>query len=137
MVNDRLESGRRLLEELRGSGFEIAASFWAKPSDEGNWFLYIASPVVVEQGQAMAHRLVYTMIQRMPELGIDPFEVRVVGLADSMSKAAIEFTRPKSGTGPFAVPNPRGIVRFGGSSFGGVSVDGAYIYPSLLPSMPA
>ena len=46
------------------------------------------------------------------------------------------MTKPKVPDGPFAVRNPKpysGMTRFGGSSLGGISVDGAYIYP---PSQP-
>jgi hypothetical protein len=132
MVNDRLENGRLLVEHLRHSGFEVAAAFWAQLSEEERWFLYLASPVVDRQGQAAAYRTVYTAIQRMPELGIEPFEVRLVGTDDAMAKAAMEAIRPRMASGPFAVPNPKpypGLTRFGGASLGGVSVDGVYIYP--------
>ncbi len=34
-----IESGKRLIEALAVSGFEVRVAFWAKPTDEGKWFL--------------------------------------------------------------------------------------------------
>jgi len=39
-------------------GFDVRLAFWTKPTDEGKWFLYLASPVVDEKGPAAAYRLV-------------------------------------------------------------------------------
>ena len=78
-----------------------------------------------DQGPA-AYRTVLAAVGRLPELGIDPFEVRVVGAGDAMAQAAMSATKPK--------PHP-GMIRFNDSSLSGVSVDGAYIYPPL--PMPA
>ena len=49
-----------------------------------------------------------------------------------MAIAAAEFIKPKLATGPFAVPNPKpylGMTRYSGKVFGGLEIDGAYIYP--------
>jgi len=135
VMNDQIENGRRLTEELRNIGFEVAVAFWANIDDEGKCYLYLVSPIADQRIQE-AHRSFYTAIQNANELGIDPFEVRVIGQSDAMAKAAMELIRPKPAKGPFAVPNPRpspGMTFFGGSSLRGVSVSGVYVYPSLMP----
>ncbi len=132
VVSEQRESGQRLIDALAGAGFEVRVALWAKPSDEGKLFLYIASPVVDEQGPAVAYRKVHDVMRRMSDVRIDPLDIRVVGLGDTLAQAALEVTRPRTPGSPFAVRNPTpypGITRFGGSTLGGVSIEGpAYIY---------
>ena len=72
------------------------------------------------------------LMSAMPELGIDPFSIKLVGMRDSAAEKAREAIRPRVPDSPFAVPNPRpypGLTRFGGETFAGMNVDGVYIYP--------
>lgn len=134
VVTEQLDAGERLLKDLRDNGLATAVAFWARPSEEGKWFLYLASPVVDDQGQAAAYRLVHAAIRRLPIPWIDPFDVRVISPADPMSQHAERLISPAAATGPFAASSPKpypGLTRFGGAALGGVSVDGVVIYPPL------
>ncbi|MGA9924363.1 MAG: hypothetical protein WBQ29_13265 [Isosphaeraceae bacterium] len=140
MVSEQTKRGKRLIEALVANGFDVRVAFWAKPTDEGTWFLYLASPLVDDKGPAAAYRIVHDILRKMPDLWIDPFEIRVVGLNDSLTEAALAATKPKVPDSPFAVRNPKpypGMTWFGGSSLGGVSIDGAYIYPPSQPGASA
>lgn len=142
VVSERTESGKRLIEALVAAGLEVRVAFWAKPTDEEKWFLYLAIPIVDKEGPTAAYRQVLSVVRKVPELWIDPSEVRVVGLNDSLTEAALELVRPKVPDSPFAVRNPRpfpGMTRFGGATLGGVDIDGAYIYPlqSVVPAKKA
>ena len=140
MVIAQTDSGKRLLELLGPEGFPVSAAFWAKPTEEGKWFLYLASPVVDEVGSTASYRIVHRVIRGAPDLWIDPFEVKVIGAHSSLAIEAIEATKPKAPTSAFAVQNGKpypGMTRFGGSTLGGVSVDGAFIYPPPQPAVPA
>jgi hypothetical protein len=137
VVNEKAESGKRLIEAIATAGFDVQVAFWAKPTDEGKWFLYLASPAVEEKGPATAYRFVYSVLRQISDLWIDPLDVRVVGLNDSLAQAALAVTKPKIVDSPFAVRHPKpypGMTRFGGSVLGGVSIDGAYIYPPPQPA---
>jgi hypothetical protein len=132
LVNEQIDSGKELIEQLLADGFDVRVAFWTKLTDEGKWFLYLSSPNVDDEGPAAAYRFVHRTMRRMPTLWIDPLEIRVVGSNDSLAEAALAVTKPKIPDSPFAVRNPKphsGITRFGGSTLGGVSIDGAYIYP--------
>jgi hypothetical protein len=132
VVSEQTESGKRLIKALVAGGFDVQVAFWAKPTDEGKWYLYLASPFVDDKGPRTAYRLVHRILRETPDLWIDPFEIKVVGLNDSIARAASELTRPQVPGSPFAAWGPKpypGMTRFGGSTLGGVDVDGAYIYP--------
>ena len=136
VVSEQTESGERLIKALAENGFEVRLAFWAKPTDAGKWYLYLASPIVDEKGPAVAYRLVHDNLRKMPDVWIDPFEIKVVGLDDSLAEAALEVMRPKIPSSPFAARNPNpypGMTRLGESTLGGVSFDGAYFYPLPQP----
>jgi hypothetical protein len=140
VVNEQTESGKRLIEALAEAGFEVRVAFWAKPTEAGKWYLYLASPMVDERGPTAAYRHVYDVMRKIPDLWIDPLDIRVVGLNDSLAEAALAVTKPKVPDSPFAVRNPKpypGMTRFGGATLGGVSIDGAYIYPTPQPGASA
>ncbi len=132
VVSEQTESGKRLIEALAAAGFDVRVAFWAKPSDDGKWFLYLASPAVDEKGPLAAYRFVFDVLRQIPDLRIEPLEVKVIGLNDSLAQAALAVTKPTVTDRPFAVRNPKpypGMTRFDGAVLGGVSVEGVYIYP--------
>jgi hypothetical protein len=132
MVSEQTESGKRLIDALAADGFDVRVAFWAKLTDEGKWYLYLASPLVDEKGPLAAYRLIDGILRKTPDLWIDSLEIRVVGLNDSLTEGALAAIKPNVPNSPYAVRNPRqypGMTRVGGSTLGGVSIEGAYIYP--------
>lgn len=133
LVNERIEDGRALIHLLEEQGFNVQAAFWARPVEEKEWFLYLASDVVNDKGPAEASKIVQTTLKQHSELGIDLLDTRVIRLDDSRAAAALSIIKPKVPNGPFALPSPKpfqGITHFGGSRIGGLDIEGgAYIYP--------
>ncbi len=140
LVSEQTQAGERLISALVGEGLEIRVAFWAKPTDEGKWLLYLASPIVDDKGPTAAYRVVHGVLRKTPDLWIDPFDIRVVGLKDSLTEAALAVIEPKGQQSLYAVRNAKpypGITWFRGDTLGGVSVDGAYIYPPSQLRTPA
>jgi hypothetical protein len=140
VVVDQVDAGKRLMAALEAKGFEIRLAFWAKPSDEGKWYLYLASPFVSQKGPLEAYRFVLEVIGNLPDLWIDFFDIKVLGLDDSLTKAGMALMKPKVSSDPFAVKPPKpfpGMTRFNGSNLGGLSVDGATFYPLSERSVSA
>ena len=140
LLNEQTLSGMRLIEALASDGFEVRIAFWAKLADESR-FLFIASPFVDEKGARAAYQRVFNVMRNTPEIWIEPLEIKVLGLNDSLTLGAMAVTKPRESNRPFADRNPRpypGMTRFGGATLGGVSIDGeAYIYPPSIPSVSA
>lgn len=86
MVEMQIDGGKALVDSLRNAGFDVTVSGWTKTSEEGDWYLYIASKDVDDGGLADAYRRVYTAIQGKPEFGIDPFEVKLIGRQNPIAK---------------------------------------------------
>ena len=140
LVNEQTESGKRLIKRLAESGFDVRLAFWAKPTDDGKWFLYLVSPFVDEKGALAAYLLVHDVMRKLPDPWIDSMDVKVVRVKDSLAEAASALVRPKVSNSPYAVQPPKpfpGMTRFRGSSLGGLSFDGALVYPPLQADAPA
>jgi hypothetical protein len=132
VVTDQIVNGKRLIEALGAAGLAVRIAFWAKPTEEEKWYLYLASPNADEKGHRAAYGIIHSVIRQMPDLWIDPFEIKVIGMKDTMTRAALDATKAKSPDNQFGVGNAKpypGMTRFYGSSFGGVSVDAVSIYP--------
>lgn len=105
----------------------MTAAGWLKEAEDGMWFLYLATPLVDEDGATKdAYRRVNAVIRRMPRpFWIHPLEVKMVAPASPVGKAVQELH------GRFPGPSP---IRVGSANLGGVAIEGAYVYPPPEPA---
>jgi hypothetical protein len=126
LVGMQIEDAQRLIERLVADDVAVTAACWVKESESGQWFLYIATPFVGEDGaKRPAYHRVNTVIRAMQKEGfwIDPLEIKVIGPHDPIAKDIVAHR----GIRPAKTP-----MRFWGSRLGELAVEDAYIYP--LPS---
>ncbi len=122
LVSMQIEDGAKVVERLRESGFDLIAAWWMKASEEGLWFLYIATHEVEEKGIFAAYHTVLTSMGDLGQLWVNPFEVKVVGAENRITKDVVSHLTH--------YPSPRRIpIRYGGCKLGNVSIEGAFIYP--------
>jgi hypothetical protein len=124
LVIDEIDAGAELAREF--DKYEpVKVAFWLKASDEVHRYLYIASERIGDSNSDLAYGEVLRLANKMQSLYLDPFRVKVISAEDPLAKAAVEINKRFPG---------RMATRFGGESFGGISVDDVYIYPSPLPA---
>ena len=111
--------GKALIDALRAGGFDVAVGGWTKTSEEGNWYLYIASKNVDDQGLAAAYQAVFTTIQANPECGIDPFDVKLIGPENPIAKDLLEIRGARPTRTPTRSRRPK---------LGHMSVEETYVY---------
>ena len=124
LVSDQVEDGKRLLLRLAEEGIGVTAAAWLKESDGERWHLYLATPLVREDTDPRpAFRRILLVVQRMPQLSwIEPLTIRLVEGDGPLAQAVAQLHRRH--------PGNRGIP-YDGAQLGGVSIEGAYIYPEL------
>ena len=124
LVEMQINDGQLLLDRLAEEGIPVAAAFWVKEAESGQWFLYLVTPLVGEDGATRpAYRRVNAVIRGMPApFWIHPLEVKVIAPTDPAAQDVLAVLR--RGPGPRASP-----IRWGGTTLGDVSIDGAYFYP--------
>jgi hypothetical protein len=124
LVIEEIDAGARFAREF--DRYEpVKAAFWLKASDEEQRYLYLASDRIDDTNFDVAYGEVPRLANQFPSPYLDPFRVKVIGASDPLAQAAAEINRR------FPGPMP---TRFGGTRFGGLTVDDVYIYPSPLPA---
>src|SRR3954462_9877886 len=91
LVDERVDDGRRLLSELVRSGFDVTAAFWIKTSEEGLWFLYIASAAVSQGKVGDAYGAVYAAMSRLPHPSISLSDIKLVAPDNPIAADAISI----------------------------------------------
>jgi hypothetical protein len=124
LVEKQIADGQVFVERLVRDGFEVTAACWAKTTDDSRWYLYLASPAVDKAGLGKTYRVVSALIQEMEQEGfwIDLFDIKLLSPADPFAVAVANLCRRYPGK----TPRP-----YGDTLLGGVSIDGAYIYPAI------
>lgn len=126
LVEGQIDDGRKLLERLSQNHFDVTAAFWVKDREDGQWLLYIASPVVDDKGHLAAYRDVNATIGAMPDLRwIDLFEVKLTGATHPMTKDVLDILARYPAGLRTRYP---GTISYRGTQLGNASIDQAYIY---------
>jgi hypothetical protein len=119
LVTEETDAGAELVRRLQKS-MPIETAFWLNPSADGKWELIIATSEVDAGNYDNGYGEILRLVQEMRTPYIDPFQVRLIGSDDPLTKAAVEMNRKFPGPVP---------TRFRGKYFGGVPVEEVYIYP--------
>jgi hypothetical protein len=124
LVEAQVTDGKRLLERLAEEGIAVTAAGWLKESENGRWYLYIATPLVGEDGDAWeAYRRIRSVIRELPQpFWTNRFPIRAVEGSGPFAKAVQQLWQRGRGLS---------VIRLGEGSIGEIGIDGAYIYPPL------
>jgi hypothetical protein len=124
LVKEEIDAGAELVREF--DKYEpVRVAFWLKASDDAHRYLYLASDRIDDANITEAYGEVLRLASQIDSPYLDPFRVKLLNTSDPLAQAAAEINR--------RFPS-RVATRFGGNSFGGVSTDDVYLYPSPLPA---
>ena len=121
LVTEEINAGEKLVREFNRY-MSVLTAFWLKASDEDYQYLYIAPSQLNELNFKDAYEHVLELADKFRSPFLDPFRVKLIKSDSQLSKAALDIQNRF----PARIP-----TRFGGSTFGDVSVDEVYIYPPL------
>ncbi|MBY0527775.1 MAG: hypothetical protein K2R98_30535 [Gemmataceae bacterium] len=124
LVETQIKEGQTLIDRLAHEGIVVTAAAWVKESESGDWYFYLATPLVGEDGATRsAYRRVNAVIREMEKegFGMDPFNKKVIGPHDPIAKDMIAH-RGRPGSPPTLFP---------GNRLGDLAVEEASIYPPL------
>ena len=129
LVDNLIDDGQKLVEEVSQRGFPVTAAFWIRASEDDRWYFYIVSPVVDNEGLAQAYRRLHPLVRGGAEpLWIDPLEIKLIGPSNPIAQDVVAILR--------RAPGPRvSPIRWGGTRLGNISVEGVYLYslPATTP----
>ncbi len=125
-MTEQIDAGARLANSF-GKKIPLQAAFWLKASDDGQWFLYLASDQISDSNFDVAYGEVLRLLGRGPHMWLDPFQVKVTPIDHPVAKSVLEIQQKYPGNLSTRLRN---------SMLGGQTVDEAHIYalPIALPS---
>lgn len=90
LVDSQLDTVPRLIERLKAAQFPIRAAYWAQDGDTGKWFLYLVTDEVNRRGILKAYGTVGGELLKIPDVQIDPFDIKLVGPDDPAAKEVMK-----------------------------------------------
>jgi hypothetical protein len=124
LVIEEIDAGAELAREF--DKYEpVTVAFWLKAGDEDYRYLYLASDRIDDTNFDVAYGEVLRLADKMQSIYLDPFRVKLINADHPLAKAAVEINHRFPA---------RIASRFGATTFGGISVEEVYIYPSPLPA---
>jgi hypothetical protein len=124
LVDNEIDEGKRLVDQLARDGFEVTVAFWVTTSDEGRSHLYIASPSIEAGKVGEAYRRVYASLSRIPGAVNWSSAIKLINDKNPIARAAAD-ARDRF---PAKLP-----IRFQGQRLGDLPVREAYIYSPVDP----
>ena len=85
LVKKREDDGRRLIGLLAERNIDVTVAAWVKTSEEGTWFLYIATEEVDKKGLANAYREVYGLLRSIEGTCISTSDIKLVGKKNAIT----------------------------------------------------
>jgi len=121
LVERQILDGQKLVDQLIQGGFPVTVAFWLKTYEDSKWYLYIASPVVEDEGTLGGYRRTNAVLREMPEpFGVEPLTIKLIAPTNPLAEDVVANLKRY----PRKMPGP-----YGGARLGGVTIDGAYLYP--------
>jgi hypothetical protein len=125
LVREEIDAGRKFLDEF-DKRIPVRAAFWLKASEDSGWYLHVASDQVSDRNIRAAYGEVGKVAEMIDDPNFNLFRVKLIGVNHPLSQAALEIYQRHSARVPI-------YVRDG--SFGGISVEGVYVYPPSLSAV--
>ncbi len=122
LVENELEEGQLLIDQLLRDGFDVSVAFWAKTSDDGVWRLFIGSPAAETSEVSFAYQRAYSSLDAIPASTIEPSTITLLHHTGPIAQAALELRDRRPAKKP---------ARYHGRQLGGLSVAEMYIYPKI------
>jgi hypothetical protein len=120
LVENKIEDGQRLINQLIRDEIEVSVGFWVRTSEEGVWHLYIASPSINPEKLGEAYRKVYASLNKLSDCWVMPSDLKLINGANPVARAAVAVRDRSPGRSP---------TRYHGKRLGNLSIEEAYLYP--------
>src|SRR5688572_23132200 len=124
LVESKIEDGDALIRQLIRDQFEVRVAFWVKRTEEGLWYLYLASSSDSAEKLNEAYRIVYEALTKIPECSVLPSEIKVITGTDPIAREAVAWRDRNPSREP---------KRFHGKRLGNLTTEELCIYPRRLP----
>jgi len=123
LVEMQITDGQHLIERLNREAVTVTAAAWVLENESGDWYLYLVTPLVGEDGATRpAYHHVNSVIREIEREGTGiEVEKKVIGLDDPIAKDLVAYRDSRPSKRP---------TWFRGWRLGDLTIEAAYIYPA-------
>jgi hypothetical protein len=120
LVDVQFEEGRKLINLLAETGFDVTAACWVRTSEPDRWVLYIATDVVDRDGLHAAYLALNPVYRSIPDAWVLFSHVKLIGVDNPITRdiLAIRGQLPT-----------RSAIRSRRPYLGDVATEEVYVYP--------
>lgn len=93
LVDQSIDEGQRLLNELARQDFDVRIAFWVKPVGVDRWLLYIVSPVVDEVGTLTGYQRVLRALRVVEPTRLSGSKITLIGEKDPIAKDILDLRK--------------------------------------------
>jgi hypothetical protein len=124
LVTEQIDAGANLARAF-DQRIPLRAAFWLKESEDGQWYLYLASDQINDSNFDVAYGEVLRILGPVAHLWLDPFQVKVTGVDDPVTKEVLAIQQRYPG---------KLATRLRNRMLGGLGVEEVYLYPIPIPA---
>ncbi len=131
LVSEYRDTGETIARKCAEAGIDVTAAFWVKPSEDGEWYFYLASRDVDDRGLREAFRRVLPVIRQInPPPQFDTLSnLKLIGATNPITQDILSIQSQYPA--PFS-------TWYRGSRLGNMAIDEAYLYqPRQVSAEPA
>lgn len=125
LVTERIDASAEFVRDFNDY-VTVSVAFWIVPAESDDVFLYVASDDIDDGNLDVAYGQALRKLSGKRSQWLDPFQIKLLNSSDPIAQDAIRIRD--------RYPAPL-VTRYGGSSLGGTSIDGACIYPPTAALM--
>ncbi len=118
-MNEQIDAGRKFIDEF-DKHIPVRAAFWLKVNEDSGWYLYVASDQITDENIDVVYGEVAKVFRMIDDPNLDVFQIKLIGTDDPFARAALGLCERSKARVP---------IHIRGRSFGGMGVEGAYVYP--------
>lgn len=121
LVTEQIDAGADFVRDFNDY-VPVSVAFWVVSAKSDDVCLYVASDDIDDRNFDVAYGEVLRRLSGKRSQWLDPFQIKLLNSSDPIAQDAIRIRD--------RYPAPL-VTRYGGSSLGGASIDGACIYPPI------
>jgi hypothetical protein len=119
------DAGAELIDRI-GEAWPVKLAFWLKPAESDRWFLYIVAEGIDYSNIDQGYKEVLRRVKEMRNPSFDPFQVKLIQDDAPLARAVMEVHQRYAQV-------KLSPINYNGHYLGGMSIEGAYLYP--LPNI--
>ena len=91
LVTPLIDSGSEIIDQCRKDNFSIELAFWLKVVDDENWYLYLVTNTMAQDGPRKTYNKLYASWNKLENPFVSYSDIKLIDTTDSLAKSVKEL----------------------------------------------